>query len=341
MNYKIGILGAGSWGTALAIQAAKNNCRVLLWGRHAEHITQLAKDRENKQYLPGIPFPDNLSVTSDLNEIGQFSRIILVCVPSHAFKDTLTKFKSFAASDLKIAWATKGFNPDNGSLLHEMIAELYSAQTSGAILSGPTFAKEVAQGLPTAVTVASYDLAFAQQITSIFHSERFRIYTSNDMIGVEVGGAVKNVLAIAAGIADGLGFGANTRAALITRGLTEMIRLGIQLGGHQETFMGLAGLGDLILTCTDNQSRNRRIGLALGQGKCRLSAIQEIGQEIEGILAAKETHFLAKKNSVDMPITEQTYKVLYEGLSPLTAVQNLLSRELKPEFTDFQQPHSI
>lgn len=333
MNEKIGILGAGSWGTALAILAARNGCRVLLWGHHDEHVAALKNDRENKQYLPGVPFPENLSVTAKLEEIAEFSSIILVSVPSHAFKETLIKFKSFAPGSIKITWATKGFYPDNGSLLHELVAELFSPKTPVAILSGPTFAREVAAGLPTAVTIASSDPALANQLTRVFHSERFRIYTSSDMVGVEVGGAVKNVLAIAAGIADGLGFGANTRAALITRGLSEIIRLGIKLGGHQETFMGLAGLGDLILTCTDNQSRNRRLGLALGQGRCRMSAVKEIGQEIEGVLAAKETYLLAKKNSIDMPITEQTYKVLYEGLDPLEAVQNLLSRELKPETT--------
>jgi glycerol-3-phosphate dehydrogenase (NAD(P)+) len=331
MNNKIGILGAGSWGTALAILAAKNGCQVLLWGHQPEHISMLAKDRQNKHYLAGIAFPENLSLTSCLEEAAAFSDIILIAVPSHAFKDTLSKFKVFAPDKIKIAWATKGFYPDNGALLHELVAELYSPNTSVALLSGPTFAKEVAQGLPTAVTIASSDPSLLAQLTAIFHSERFRIYTSSDMIGVEVGGAVKNVLAIAAGIADGLGFGANTRAALITRGLTEMIRIGVKLGGHEETFMGLAGLGDLVLTCTDNQSRNRRLGLALGQGTSIDSATREIGQEIEGILAAKETYLLAKKHAIDMPITEQTYKVLYEGLEPLAAVHNLLSRELKPE----------
>lgn len=336
MNNKIGILGAGSWGTALAILAAKNGCPALLWGHQPEHISMLAADRQNKRYLAGIPFPENLSVTSSLEEIAAFSDIILVAVPSHAFKDTLSKFRVFVAGQIKIAWATKGFYPGNGALLHELVAKLYSPTTSVAILSGPTFAKEVAQGLPTAVTLASPDPSLLVQLTNIFHSERFRIYTSSDMIGVEVGGAVKNVLAIAAGIADGLGFGANTRAALITRGLTEMIRMGVKLGGHEETFMGLAGLGDLVLTCTDNQSRNRRLGLALGQGKGIDSATLEIGQEIEGILAAKETYLLAKKHGIDMPITEQTYKVLYEGLDPLAAVHNLLSRELKPESSIFR-----
>jgi len=267
-----------------------------------------------------------------LAEIAAFSDLILVCVPSHAFKNTLIQLKPYLSNQVKIAWATKGFNPDDGSLLHQIVAEVFSAQTPAAILSGPTFALEVANNLPTAITIASKQVAFAKELSNILHSDLFRTYTSSDVIGVEVGGAVKNVLAIAAGIADGLGFGANTRAALITRGLNEIIRLGIKLGGNPETFMGLAGLGDLILTCTDNQSRNRRFGLALGLGKDQASATLEIGQEIEGISAAKETYLLAQKYAIDMPIIEQTYKVLYEGLTPRTAVQNLLGREQKPEY---------
>ena len=330
-NKKIAILGAGSWGTALALLAARNGCQTLLWGHNPDHIAALAQDRQNKRYLPDHPFPVNLTVTANLAEVATFSHLLLVCVPSHAFKKTLIELKPHVSNEIKIAWASKGFNPDDGSLLHEIVAEIFTAKTSAAILSGPTFAHEVAANLPTAITIASAQPDFAKQLSGILHSGLFRIYTSSDVIGVEVGGAVKNVLAIAAGIADGLGFGANTRAALITRGLNEIIRLGVKLGGKQETFMGLAGLGDLILTCTDNQSRNRRFGLALGLGKDRAAAIQAIGQEIEGISAAKETFLLAKKYAIDMPITEQTYKVLYEGLAPRTAVQNLLAREQKAE----------
>ncbi len=331
-NKKIAILGAGSWGTALAILAARNGCQTLLWGHNPEHMLALATDRQNIRYLPNLPFPDNLQITSALSDVATFSNLILICVPSHAFKKTLISLKHYSSSNIQIAWASKGFNPDDGCLLHEIVAEIFTEQTPAAILSGPTFAREVAANLPTALTIASAQPDFAKQLSTILHGGLFRIYTSSDVIGVEVGGAVKNVLAIAAGIADGLGFGANTRAALITRGLNEIIRLGVVLGGKQETFMGLAGLGDLILTCTDNQSRNRRFGLALGLGKNRNDAIQEIGQEIEGISAARETFLLAKKYGIEMPITEQTYKVLYEDLAPLTAVQNLLSREQKAEF---------
>lgn len=331
MRKKIGIIGAGSWGTALAILAAKNGCQTLLWSHDPKHCQALKQDRQNKRYLPGLWFPDGLEITDDLAEIAAFSKLILIAVPSHAFKETLTKLKPYSGDDIQVAWATKGFDPNQGLLLHEIVADIYSPQTPAAILSGPTFAREVAENLPTAITIASTNDAFASQLANLLHGGNFRAYTSPDVVGVEVGGAVKNVLAIAAGIADGLGFGANTRAALITRGLNEIIRLGIKLGGKQETFMGLAGLGDLILTCTDNQSRNRRFGLALGQGQNREVAAQQIDQEIEGISAAKETYLLAQKHHIDMPITEQTYKVLYENLDPLVAVQNLLAREQKPE----------
>jgi glycerol-3-phosphate dehydrogenase (NAD(P)+) len=331
MNKKIAVLGAGSWGTTLAILAARNGCPTLLWGHNPEHMASLAQDRQNKRYLPGSVFPENLAVTSDLAEAARFCNLMLISVPSHAFKDTLAKLKPYASDDVQIAWATKGFNSDNGSLLHQVVSKIFSEQTPAALISGPSFAAEVAAELPTAITIASSQTDFANLLADMLHSERFRTYTNSDLIGVEVGGAVKNVMAIAAGIADGLGFGANTRAALITRGLNEIIRLGIKMGGKQETFMGLAGLGDLVLTCTDNQSRNRRFGLALGQGKDTALAAKEIDQEIEGISAAKETFLLAQKYGIDMPITEQTYKVLYEGLDPLTAVQNLLAREQKAE----------
>ena len=332
MSQKITLLGAGSWGTALAILATRNGCQVLLWGHNEGHISDLTKGRKNQRYLPGLDFPDTLTVTSSLKEAAEFSDLILIAVPSHVFKSTLIDLKPHLSSkDLKIAWATKGFNPEDGSLLHQVVADVFSPETPAAILSGPTFAREVAANLPTAITIASKQAEFANQLADIVHSDRFRAYTSSDIIGVEVGGAVKNVLAIAAGIADGLGFGANTRAALITPRPKRNHALGNQTWGKQETFIGLAGLGDLVLTCTDNQSRNRRFGLALGQGRDRALIVDEIGQEIEGISAAKETLSLAKRHEIDMPITEQTYKVLYENLNPLTAVQNLLGRDQKAE----------
>ena len=331
MASSISVLGAGSWGTALAILAARNGCQTLLWGHNPEHIRRLQYDRENQHYLPSFKFSDNLQVTADLREAVTFSPLLLISVPSHAFKETLLKIKPLITQQVKIAWATKGVNSADGLLLHQIVAQVFSPQMPVAVLSGPTFAKEVAANLPTAVTIASTDSQFASELATLLSSSRFRSYTSTDIIGVQVGGVVKNVLAIAAGIADGLVLGANTRAALITRGLTEIIRFGTKLGGRQETFMGLAGLGDLLLTCTDNQSRNRRLGLALGQGRNRQQAIKEIGQEIEGIAAAKDIYLAARKYNIEMPITEQTYKVLYENLEPHLAVQNLLTREQKTE----------
>lgn len=330
---KISVLGAGSWGTALAVLLAKNGCQVLLWGHREEHIAHLAYDRINQRYLPGQVLPEAIALTSNLKVAAEFSDVLLLVVPSRAFKNTLVNLKPyFSDKGIKIAWATKGFNPEDGTLLHQVVADVFSGNTPAAILSGPTFASEVGANFPTAITVASADLEFGHQMAEILHNDRFRAYTSSDIIGVEVGGAVKNVLAIAAGIADGLGFGANTRAALITRGLNEIIRLGVKLGGKPETFIGLAGLGDLVLTCTDNQSRNRRFGLALGLGRDKNDIAYEIGQEIEGIATAKETYLLAQRHAIEMPIIEQTYQVLYENLDPLKAVQNLLAREQKAEY---------
>ncbi len=332
MDKKISIFGAGSWGTALAIQAARNGCQTLLWGHNPEHIEALDSQRLNKRYLPEFDFPENLYLTNSIEKAAKFSNMLLLSVPSHAFKGTLLQIKPYLRKDTQISWATKGFNPDDRSFLHQTVENILTPETPTAVLSGPTFAREVAANLPTAITVASNRQELADKLSDILHSQRFRIYTSNDIVGVQIGGAVKNVLAIATGAADGLGFGANTRAALITRGLQEIMRLGLALGGKQETLMGLSGLGDLLLTCTDDQSRNRRFGLALGQGKqTKNEIIKEINQEIEGISAARATFFLAQKHNIDMPITEQTYKVLYEGLSPLTAVQNLLLRKQKAE----------
>ncbi|MCK9607728.1 MAG: NAD(P)-dependent glycerol-3-phosphate dehydrogenase [Methylomonas sp.] len=331
MPPSISVLGAGSWGTALAIQAARNGCDTLLWGHNPQHVSALNRAGENLRYLAGCPFPANLTVTDNLQQCAQFSSLLLLSIPSHAFKSTLQQIKPFLSNQPRIAWATKGFDSDNGALLSEVVVEILGGNVLTAALSGPTFAKEVADGLPTAITVASASQAFASQVAAILHNHHFRAYTSSDIIGVQVGGACKNVMAIAAGIADGLGLGANTRAALVTRGLTEIMRLGTQLGGQPDTFMGLAGLGDLILTCTDNQSRNRRFGLALGQGKSREQALQEINQSVEGISAAREAYLLAQKHHVEMPITEQVYNVLFNNLSPIQAVQNLLAREQKPE----------
>lgn len=327
------VLGAGSWGTALAIQLMRNGAPVTLWGHNPEHISSIISRGMNERYLPGVKLPGELKIESDLETAMKDMRDILVVVPSHAFRSTLESIRPYLSASSRLMWATKGLEPGSGKLLHEIAGECLENDIPCAVISGPTFAREVAEGLPTAVTVSSRDQVFARDIAARLHSEAFRAYTSEDVIGVEIGGAVKNVLAIAAGIADGLGFGANTRSALITRGLAEIMRLGEALGGQKETFMGLAGLGDLVLTCTDNQSRNRRMGLALGQGNSVEKALASIDQVVEGVQTAIEVYGLAQRQGVDMPITEQVYNVLYKGHSPREAVYDLLHREQKAELS--------
>lgn len=325
------VLGAGSWGTALAILLARNGRPTTLWGHDAGQVEAMRRDGRNSHYLPDDPFPVSLTVEADLSRAVSASCNILVVVPSGAFRQVLAEIAPLLQPHHRVMWGTKGLEPDSRKLLHQVAAEVLGFGWPTAVLSGPTFAGEVARGLPTAITVASRDEAFARDVASLLHGEFFRAYTSIDLVGVELGGATKNVLAIAAGIADGLGFGANTRAALITRGLAELMRLGAAFGGHLETFMGLAGLGDLVLTCTDDQSRNRRAGLALGSGQTLEAALASIGQVVEGVRTAREVYALAEESGVEMPITEQVYRVLYEGRDPRRAVQVLLEREQKPE----------
>ncbi len=330
-QYDITILGAGSWGTALAILLAKNGHKVLLWGRNTKKMLAMQKAGENSYFLPGIAFPDTLSVTSDMVLAIKHSDDLLVVVPSHAFRETLLKIKSINNAPQSLSWATKGLEADTSQLLHTVVTEVFGDLPRQAVISGPTFAKEVAMGLPTAVTIAANNQDYAQHLARLLCNETFRPYLSDDIIGLEVGGAAKNVMAIAAGIADGLGFGANTRSALITRALNEIGRLSSRLGGKQKTLMGLSGLGDLLLTCTDNQSRNRRMGLAIGAGKSIEQAQEEIQQVVEGLQTAKLIYNLAGAQQVEMPIVEQVYKVLYQNLPPKKAVHNLLSREYKSE----------
>ena len=326
----IAVLGAGSWGTALSILLSRNGNRVRLWTPFTEQADRLNGDRANAEFLPGIPFPEGLQAGSDLELALEGAEEVLVVVPSHAFRSVLERCRPLLPNTTPLSWATKGLEPGTGQPLHLVAAEILGAR-SLAIISGPSFATEVARGLPTAVTVASSEPGHAQRLAAYLHSDSFRAYTSDDVIGLEVGGAAKNVMAIAAGIADGLGFGANARAALITRGLAEITRLGLKMGGRTETFMGLGGLGDLVLTCTDNQSRNRRMGLALARGLSIEQARREIGQEVEGVATAREIYRKSQQFDVEMPITEQTYKVLYQALDPKAAVQALLERSLKPE----------
>lgn len=288
-------------------------------------------DRENVRYLPGVEFPPGLSAFPDLDACLAGINDVLVAVPSHGLRETLEHIKPLLGADSRVCWATKGFELHTGKLPHEVAAEVLGLDRPVAVLSGPTFAREVGAGLPTAITVAASDKGFAGDLAVALSSHNFRAYTSDDMIGVEVGGAVKNVLAIGAGMSDGLGFGANTRIALICRGLVEMTRLGVALGAKRETFMGLACMGDLVLTCTDNLSRNRRMGLALAGGKTVAAAQAEIQQVVEGVLAAEAVREVADKLGIDMPICQEVYRILYEGASPREAVAALMSRELKSE----------
>jgi glycerol-3-phosphate dehydrogenase (NAD(P)+) len=328
---RISVYGAGSWGTALALQLARNGIDVLLWDFHPERAEILNNERENTYYLPGIRFPDSLRCTARLEEVVEHAQHQLLVIPSHGFRDLLSRLKPLLSDEHSLVWATKGLEVGTGKQLHQIIEEEMPGCSYG-VVSGPTFASEVARGLPTAMTVAANDLELAQVIAQAFQGNNFRVYTSDDVIGVELGGAIKNVLAIAAGISDGLGFGANARAALITRGLAEIIRLGDKLGAKKETLMGLAGVGDLVLTCTDDQSRNRRLGLALGQGKDMQEAIEEIGQAVEGAKSSHSIHLLAERAGVEMPICQEVHCILYKGLSPKDAVRELLSRKLKAEF---------
>ncbi|ATL94520.1 NAD(P)H-dependent glycerol-3-phosphate dehydrogenase [Aeromonas sobria] len=328
----ISVLGAGSYGSALAISLARNGHPTLLWGHDPAHVAVLEQDRCNKAFLPDVPFPADLQLTADLQYAVQAAPVLLLVVPSHVFGQVLAQIKPFLRPDTRIAWATKGLEPDSGRLLQDVAREVLGDEMPLAAISGPTFAKELAAGLPTAISVASTHDDFADDLSRLLHCGRsFRVYTSPDFVGLQLGGAVKNVIAIGAGLSDGLGFGANARTALITRGLVEMQRLGAALGADAKTFMGMAGLGDLVLTCTDNQSRNRRFGLALGAGKDVDTAMTEIGQVVEGYRNTKEVHLLAARYGVEMPICEQIFKVLYEGKNPKEAAIALLSRDKKDE----------
>ncbi len=327
----VAVLGAGSWGTALAILLARNGFRTLLWGHDPARVAQMVRERCNQRYLPSVLFPDLLEPREDLLEIaGEASRYLIV-VPSHAFRATLLQLHRRLASGAVVAWATKGLEPGSAKLLSQVVEEELGAEVAAGVISGPTFAREVAQNLPTGITVASTRAAVAEEIAGWLRNDRVRVYTNSDLVGVQLGGAIKNVIAIAAGISDGLGFGANARVALITRGLAELTRLGVAMGGHPETFMGLAGVGDLVLTCTDDQSRNRRVGIGLGRGRTLAHILGELGQAAEGVSTAREALALARLHDVDMPITEQTVRVLDGEASPQEAVEALLSREPRAE----------
>jgi glycerol-3-phosphate dehydrogenase (NAD(P)+) len=318
------VLGAGSFGTALAVHLARLERPTFLWGRNAAHLKQLEAERTNAEYLPGVRFPQGLQVASGLDSV--------IAVPSHALHEVLDVLAAARPDEEQgIVCACKGLEPGTGRLPHEVVKEVFGTSHPLAVLSGPTFAKDIGQGSPTGVTVASPDPDYAEHVAHLFHGGGFRAYTSDDIVGVEVGGAVKNVLAIAVGAADGLGLGANTRTVLITRGLAEIMRLGEALGANRDTLMGLSGIGDLVLTCTDNQSRNRRFGLAIAQGKSVEQALAEIKQVVEGVRVAPEVLRRAKQLEVEMPITEQVVAVLSGKVSPLEALKILATRPSRAE----------
>ena len=329
---RVAVLGAGSWGTALAALIARNGDRVVLWGRDAAVAAAIDSTHENPRYLPGVALPDALRATTDLAEAMAGADLVLVVVPSHAFAETLRALAPLRPPQAGVAWATKGFEPGSGRFLHEVAGEVLGADVPLAVVTGPSFAREVAQGLPTALTVHSDDAAFAQAVAEALHGPAFRAYTGDDMLGAELGGAMKNVLAVATGVADGMQLGLNARAGLITRGLNEMLRLNQALGGKAETLMGLAGLGDLVLTCTGDLSRNRRLGLALGRGQSIEDAVREIGQVVESVQTADEVMRHAERAGIELPISSAVRAVLHGRMVPADGLRQLLAREQKPEY---------
>ena len=331
----LAVLGAGSWGTALAALTARNGVPTRLWGRDGAALAAMAASRRNQRYLPDIELPAQLQYQGELASAVRGAGIVLIVVPSHAFASMLAELAPLLDPDTSIAWATKGFEPGTGRFLHELVAEQLPGRPA-AVITGPSFAREVAAGLPSAVTVHSDDDAFARRVAGLLHAPNLRAYSGGDMLGAELGGAMKNVLAVATGIADGMGLGLNARAGLITRGMNEMLRLGVALGARPETLIGLSGLGDLVLTCTGDLSRNRRLGLALGQGSAIDEAVRRIGQVVESILTADEVARLADKHGLDLPISAGVRAVLHGEVTPVDGLKALMAREQKPEY-----PHGL
>ena len=327
----VAVIGAGSFGTALAIQLARRGSRTRLWGRNAAEMGEADRVRHNPRYLADCEFPMTLVATGDLDAALLDAEDIVVATPSHALRATVELLKPRLIAGQGLVIACKGFEPGSGKLSHEVVAEVLAASHPYAVVSGPTFANELGRGLPTAVIIASKNDEFAMRVAHRLNGGGFRAYTGRDVIGVELGGSAKNVIAIAAGVSDGLGFGANARSLLITRGLAEIRRLGEKMGAENETLMGLAGLGDLVLTCTDNQSRNRRMGLLLAAGKTVAEATREINQVVEGVKAAPEVHRLAEKYDVAMPITNVSCAVLEGRMTPREAFATLASRSVRAE----------
>lgn len=327
---KLSVLGAGAWGTALAAGWAPHHA-VTLWGRNAAQLDAMRTARVNARYLPGCPLPDALHFTPDLDHAVGGADLIVIAVPSSGLRATVAALAARPALP-PLLWVCKGFEPGSRKLPHQIVAELLPSHTQTGVLSGPSFAQEVALGYPTALTLACRDTALAQHLAETLSVQRLRIYAHDDVIGVELGGALKNVMAIATGICDGLELGHNARAALVTRGLAEMTRLGVGLGGHFETFMGLSGLGDLILTTTGDLSRNRQVGLRLARGQRLDVILRELGHVAEGVTTAREVDALAGERGIDMPIARAVCQVLCEELPAAETVDALLNREIRAEF---------
>jgi glycerol-3-phosphate dehydrogenase (NAD(P)+) len=327
---KIAVLGAGAWGTAIAITLASRN-EVTLWARDAALLAAMRAERTNRRYLPGFDLPSTVALHTDIAAALGGAELLLAAVTTNALREVLRRVRETDCG-AALAWLCKGFESERAALPHQICAEELGSKTRRAVLSGPSFAREVARGLPTALTLAATDPGFGREIAQALHSPTMRIYVTDDVTGVEVGGAVKNVMAIASGVSDGLALGANARAALITRGLAEITRLGVALGGRPETFMGLAGIGDLVLTCTSDLSRNRRVGLALARGEALSAVLSGLGHAAEGVPTARAVARLAGELTVDMPITRAVCRVLDDPACARAAVQELLAREQKSEY---------
>jgi len=327
---KVAVIGAGAWGTALAVSLAANH-RVTLWARDAAQVSEIQKLRQNQRYLPGIFLPENLELCADLSAALVVAELVIIAVPTAALRSTLQLLTS-SQYDFGVVWACKGFEAKTSLLPHQVVAEVLPDGCKSGVLSGPSFAQEVARGLPTALTLASEDEEFSHSTAQALHHERLRIYSSSDVVGVEVGGAVKNVMAIASGISDGLGLGQNARAALITRGLAEITRLGLKLGGNSETLSGLSGLGDLVLTCTGDLSRNRQVGQLMAKQQNLSEILDKLGHVAEGVYTVREVYQLARRFEVAMPICVAVYRILYEQKPAADMVAELLQRAPNFEF---------
>ncbi len=330
MVEKIGVIGGGSWGTALAILLSKKNYEIDLWIRNKDQYENIRKSRENIKYLPGVVLPNNINITNDLSEALNDKDIILMAVPSHGVRETLEKGKNDIRPDQIIVNVAKGIENDTLLRISQIVAEVLP-QNNYAILSGPSHAEEVAKDIPTTVVAAAKNKKLAQYVQDIFMGPKFRVYTNPDVIGVELGGSIKNIIALGAGISDGLGYGDNTKAALMTRGIIEMGRLGEKMGAKKSTFAGLAGIGDLIVTCTSIHSRNRKAGILIGEGYTLEEAVEKVGMVVEGIKTTKSVYELSLKYNAEMPITKEIYGVLYEGKDVRNSVVNLMLRDKKHE----------